>query len=242
MAASSRRFAGITLIALYVLLAGTFRGPVAPPAIFAADPAANPLEEAVRAYEAQDKKRVRGRPVILFLGDDVVRQWDLGSTIPDVAIEGRGLAKARLADLYQLAPRIAIPYNPKLIVVYAGDEDLAAGQTPEQVVEVFKDFVARIHSRLAQTRIMYISIAPSPGRARLLDAQRKTNELILDFRVKNRVLRLDYVDLASALVDSDGKLLPNLYEADGRTLSAAGYKKLADVLAPHLQALLGVSR
>ena len=74
-------------------------------------------------------------------------------------------------DSVHFADRIVLPYEPRLIVIYAGGNDINAGKTPEQVFADFKAFVAKVRAKLPETRIAYISIAGNPdalgaGRAR----------------------------------------------------------------------------
>ena len=52
-----------------------------------------------------------------------------------------------------------------MVVLYAGDNDLAAGKTPQQVIEDYKAFVARVRRDLPKAKIAFISIKPSPASA-----------------------------------------------------------------------------
>src|SRR5216683_6312091 len=62
---------------------------------------------------------------------------------------------------------LVIPYRPRLVMVYAGENDLAEGSTAEEVLRQFTAFVDGVHDVLPQTRIAFISIKPSPTRLRL---------------------------------------------------------------------------
>ena len=67
------------------------------------------------------------------------------------------------------------------MLVYAGDNDLAAGTPPREVFRRFLAFVDGVHRELPDTDIAYISIKPSPSRIDLMPQIRETNALIRDY-------------------------------------------------------------
>ncbi len=73
-----------------------------------------------------------------------------------------------MRDSTWYADRIVIPYAPRQVVLYAGDNDLNSGRTPGQVRDDVLASVARIRRDLPDARISYVSIKPSPSRAQLL--------------------------------------------------------------------------
>ena len=60
---------------------------------------------------------------------------------------------------------------------YAGDNDLAAGKTPEQVFEDFANSWPRCARACPKTPIIFISIKPSLARWKLIDQGREANTL-----------------------------------------------------------------
>jgi lysophospholipase L1-like esterase len=145
----------------------------------------------------------------------------------------RGFGGSHLADSVHFAPRIVLPYEPRTVVLYAGDNDLAAGKTPEQVAADFQAFTRVVHDRLPKTRIVYLSIKPSLARWSLLDKGKKANDLIAEQCKKDD--RLKFVDVGTALLGSDGKPRRELFRQDGLHLNDEGYAVWAKVVKPHLQ-------
>ena len=80
--------------------------------------------------------------------------------------------------LRQFADRIVTPYEPRVVVVFAGGNDIAAGKTPEQVFEDFKALTAKIHAKLPKTKIYYVSLFPTVARQKIDDKFRESNGLI----------------------------------------------------------------
>src|SRR5437016_5241110 len=110
------------------------------------------LEKAIQAFEAADKTNPAPQDAVLFIGSSSIRLWtNLAQSFPGHKVINRGFGGSHLSDSVAFVERIVIPYKPKLVLIYAGDNDIASGKTPEQVFEDFKRFVEKIHSRLPET-------------------------------------------------------------------------------------------
>ena len=64
----------------------------------------------------------------------------------------RGFGGSQLSDCVKNLNRLVIRYRPRTVLVYAGDNDLAAGITPEEVLRRFASFVEGVHRELPDTR------------------------------------------------------------------------------------------
>lgn len=126
-----------------------------------------------------------------------------------------------------------VRYKPRQVVVYAGDNDLAEGRTPQQVLQSYAAFVEGVHKSLPNTRIAYLSIKPSPSRAALLPAMREANALIAQYSARDE--RLDFIDVFSRMVDEAGKPRAELFGADALHLNERGYALWRSVIATHLR-------
>ncbi|MEI2724885.1 MAG: GDSL-type esterase/lipase family protein [Verrucomicrobiota bacterium] len=157
-----------TLLSLRgLLLAGWF---CASAATAAQDAATNPphhlqWEKTIRAFEAADITNPPPQNAILLIGSSSIRKWtNAPGQFPDHRLINRGFGGSHLSDSVAFIERIVIPYQPRLVLLYAGDNDIAAGKSPAQVFADFKEFVAKVQGRLPQTRIAFIAIKPSPSR------------------------------------------------------------------------------
>jgi lysophospholipase L1-like esterase len=167
------------------------------------------------------------------VGSSSIRLWKLGESFPGIEAINRGFGGSELADSVRYADRIVIAYRPKLVVLYAGDNDLAAGKTPERVAADFKQFVAKVHAALPKTRILYIGIKPSLSRWKLIDKIRDTNRRIKALAATDA--RLVFIDGEQSVLGPDGKPRPELFQPDGLHLNAAGYRVWAELVRPHLK-------
>lgn len=190
-------------------------------------------EAEIRQFEVQDKIHPPKPGSILFTGSSSIRMWQtLEADFPRHAVLGRGFGGSEMSDLVHFADRIVIPYAPRHILVYEGDNDLAAGKTPEQVLKDFQNFVARVRTQLPRVRIDYIAIKPSRARWHLLDKIKATNGAIARWSRTQR--RVGSIDIFTPMLSSSGELKADLFREDGLHLNAKGYALWTDIIRKRL--------
>jgi lysophospholipase L1-like esterase len=192
------------------------------------------------AFAAADLKRRPDSNGILFVGSSTIRLWrNLAEDFREQPVViNRGFGGSTLADCEHFARQLVLQYRPARVLIYAGDNDLAVGRSPAQVVETFARFTAAIRAELPQTRIAYISIKPSPSRAALLPAIRETNRLIANHL--RQLDNADYIDTHSAMLTPEGQPRPELFLPDMLHMNASGYALWQSVIAPYLAASAAV--
>jgi lysophospholipase L1-like esterase len=223
----------LTLILAAALIAS------APPA-FAQCPAApalaatrepRPFEDEIRQFIASDSVRRPAPGGVLFIGGSSIRLWpDLAADFPNANVVQRGFGGGELRNVILYAPQIVLPYCPSRIVVYAGENDVFAGRSPEEVLQDYKDFVKLVHRALPRTRIAFVAIKASRSRWNLADSMRKTNDLVRQYSATDP--RLAYIDTYSPLIGPDGTPRDDLYAADSLHLSPRGYAIWRQLLTP----------
>jgi lysophospholipase L1-like esterase len=197
----------------------------------AADPHAR-WEKEIAAFEAADLASPPPTNAVLFVGSSSIRLWESLADDFQVPVIRRGFGGSEMADSVHFADRIVLPYRPKQIVVYAGENDVAAGKAPERVVEDFEAFVRKVHRVLPETRVAYISMKPSPARWHLADKMRSANRQIAEFTRSDE--RLAFIDVFSPMLGPDGKPREELFVSDKLHLNRAGYALWTERVRPHL--------
>lgn len=190
-------------------------------------------EKSIAAFEAKDAEKTPPPNTVLFVGSSSIVRWNLVKAFPMTDYINRGFGGSQLADSVHFAPRIVTKYKPRTVVLYAGDNDLAGGKTPEQVASDFKDFIKVVHKDLPKTKIVYVSIKPSVKRWSLWDKVTKANKLIAEECAKND--RLVFLDVGPGMLGEDGKPKADLFVADGLHLSEKGYELWNSLIKPHLK-------
>ncbi|WP_083228955.1 SGNH/GDSL hydrolase family protein [Bordetella sp. H567] len=190
--------------------------------------------ESLAAFAAADQAHPPTPGGVLFVGSSSIRLWNGLETefqsLPVVV--KRGFGGSRMLDCTRHLHQLVEPYKPRLVLVYAGDNDLAEGRTPEQVLHAFTAFVDGVRATMPATRIAYISIKPSPSRAALMPAIRQTNELIHAYTLKTR--NTDFIDVYTPMLDAAGHPRPDLFRDDRLHLNPQGYALWKKVITAHL--------
>jgi lysophospholipase L1-like esterase len=193
-------------------------------ALVVAQPPADPFAKWEKEVAGIEKRLAANPPKpggVLFAGSSTIRLWDTKAAFPDLAPTNVGFGGSQIPDSTHFAGRLILPHKPATIVFYAGDNDIAAKRTPEQVRDDFRAFADTVHKTLPDTRILFLAIKPSVKRWNLYDVQTKANALVKAVCDADR--RLKYIDTVPLTVGADGKPDPALFREDGLHLSAKGY-------------------
>jgi len=194
---------------------------------------AHAFEKEIEAFESADRKQMPPADATLFLGSSSIRYWTtLAADFPEFPTINRGFGGSQIADSTFYADRIVFSYQPRRIVFYAGDNDLAAGKSPQRVREDFADFVQTVRSQLSKTPIYFISIKPSPLRWKIVDKIREANSLIAQDIAADPSLH--YIDVFTPMLGPDGKPRKELFRPDGLHMVRAGYELWISILKPVL--------
>lgn len=192
----------------------------------------NRWEKTIQGFEEQDRKLMPAKGGVLFVGSSSIRMWDLKACFPKLDALNRGFGGSEVSDAVHFADRIILKHEPRTVAIYAGDNDISRGKSPDQVREDFKELVAVIRAKLPKTRIVYIAIKPSIKRWKLIEQVRDANQMIVDMAKQDD--RVVFVDIDKPMIGEDGLPRKELFIADGLHLSEEGYKLWSDLVRPHL--------
>lgn len=188
-------------------------------------------EKEIAAYEASDRTNMPPKHAILFLGSSTIRKWTtLSKDFPGKQVINRGFGGSEIAESTEFADRIVFPYEPRIIVFYAGDNDLASGKSVDKVFGNFEAFLKKIHEHLPDTTVEYISIKPCPQRWKLKDKVIDLNDRIAAIKDD----KLVFINIYPMMLGEDGKPKADLFLRDGLHPSEKCYQMWAKIIAPHL--------
>ena len=196
----------------------------------------SPHASEINAYVEADKKAMPPQNAVLFIGSSSILLWDtLDQDFPEIPVINRGFGGSLVYESTLYADRIAIPYKPKMIVMFAGTNDLAyGGKSPEQVFEDYKKFVAKIHGSLPDVRLVYLAISPTKARWNQENKILQANHLIQDWTILNNspANKLTFINTHDSLLTIDGQPPVNLEREDGLHFNKAGYKVWSALMKP----------
>lgn len=188
-------------------------------------------EDDVRALE----RRLQASPMparpAAFYGSSTFTLWSTLAT--DLALPcalNLGFGGSTLEACAYFFGRLVLPVHPAALVVYAGDNDLGDGRTPENVVASFRALADQVARTLPAALFAFISIKPSPARFGIIDRIRRTNDLIE--REIGRRKTGHFISVFDAMIDN-GKPRPEMFLEDGLHLGPAGYRLWAGVLTAY---------
>lgn len=197
-------------------------------------------EETISKFEKRDKEQPPAPNGILFIGSSSIVRWDTEKYFPGYGVINRGFGGSQIVDSIHYADRVVIPYQPQLIVFYAGNNDIKAGKPPEEVAADFVKFKDVVHKALPETKMLYISIHPSVSRWSLDAEMRKANTLIQKQCGKDK--RLTFVSIYKEMLGKDGTPNKELLHDDMLHLSPKGYELWTKKITPYLDKAIKKSR
>jgi len=189
----------------------------------------------IRAFKIQDSIHPQLEEQIVFTGSSSIRLWKtINQDFPGYLIINRGFGGSSIPDVIQFIDQVVIRYHPRQVVLYCGENDLAADSavTGKTVFKRFKSLQKIIHGILPRCNIVFISLKPSPSRAYLWDKMADANRRIKKF-IKHKSY-LTYVDIVTPMLDAQGKPREELFIGDRLHMNEKGYAIWTQVLAPYL--------
>jgi lysophospholipase L1-like esterase len=171
---------------------------------------------------------------ILFIGSSSIRKWDdLERTFAKYVVMNRGIGGAEVNDITRYVSDLVIPYHPRQIVIYVGENDMVnASTTADSILLRTQRLFQAIRAALPEIPIVYISIKPSPVREKYLDKAVAANQLIRNYirSQKNMV----FTDIFHKMLNAEGKPRPELFISDRLHMNKQGYKIWQKAIKPLL--------
>lgn len=195
-------------------------------------PAPARFESEIAGFEKWDHQNAPPRDPILFVGSSTIRLWQTADSFPDLPVINRGFGGSQTSDVNHFADRIVFKYKPRVIVFYAGDNDIAAGKSPDSVFADIETFRKRMHDRLPTTRLIYLAIKPSPARWKLWPQMQSVNSRVKS--ISEKVDFVTYIDTAAPILGSDGQPQKDLFRDDSLHMNPKGYASWNEILRPVL--------
>ena len=90
-----------------------------------------------------------------------------------------------------------------------------------------------IREKLANEKIVYVSIKPSPSREKLMPKMEEANQLIKDFLKTEK--HTAFVDVYHLMLTADYKPIPEIFIEDSLHMNAKGYAIWQKAIEPFLK-------
>nr|WP_121273884.1 GDSL-type esterase/lipase family protein [Pedobacter schmidteae] len=179
----------------------------------------------------EKERLVTGRdPDLIFYGSSSIRLWhNLGDDFKESKVVNLGFGGSTLAACVWFFERIMMHYNPKALIVYAGDNDLGDGRHPEEIFIFFQQLMVKIANRFGDIPCYFVSLKPSISRWHKADQFRYTNNLI-----ESEIIKLSnnwtFIDVFKKMLDKSGCPEPAYFTHDQLHLSEKGYQLWGNII------------
>jgi lysophospholipase L1-like esterase len=213
----------ITLIVLTLLLTNSLQSQTKPR-----------YRNDIDSFLVHDQKAPPQKNAILLIGSSSFTKWkDVSEYFPGYSILNRGFGGSSLPDVIRYVDEILFPYQPKQVIIYCGENDIATDSVnAATVASRFEQLFKLIRAKLPQVPVGFISIKPSPSRWKHEPTILQANLLIKKFLSKQK--HTDYIDIHNDMLLPNGAVNPGLFIQDNLHMNAFGYviwsKKMLPVL------------
>lgn len=196
------------------------------------------FEQEIQTFEQADKQKMPPKGAVLFLGSSSIRLWPgLENDFAPLPVINRGFGGSTIPEVMYYASRIVWKYEPKVIVFYCGENDLAGQTAPAVVFQNFKKFIGETEKNLPNTTLVFISAKPSPQRWNLWRTFQQFNSMVEQFAGSRK--NMLYIDISPTLMGPDQQPDPSLFVEDKLHINSKGYEKWVAVLKPVVGKLVG---
>ncbi|MDN4164490.1 GDSL-type esterase/lipase family protein [Cytophagales bacterium LB-30] len=194
-----------------------------------------PWDKDWRLYQRQEQRSGIKKNGTLFLGSSTIKRWKyLESQFRNHNPTARGFRGITIANVDSYFFPWIYPYQPKRVILYLGDNDIATGLSPLEISRAYESLIQKFERYMPQTEVWVISVKPSPLRRRM-----SKGKVILDTNARLKQMaeshtKVRYIDLYSLMVNSRGVPDPKYFVRNGLYLSKEGYKLWQKTLSEKL--------
>jgi lysophospholipase L1-like esterase len=180
------------------------------------------FQSEIDRFKSDTTDYTQTKDLILFTGSSTIRMWStLKEDFPDMNVLNRGFGGSTMSELLYYADTLIIPYRPKVIFIYEGDNDLASGTPPGEILESAKKLVEKIRKHLPRTTICFFAAKPSLARWNLRESYLELNRMLNGLTREYK--RVFFLDTWNPMLTPDGNVMNDLFVADGLHMNRKGY-------------------
>jgi lysophospholipase L1-like esterase len=192
-----------------------------------------PFYNEIEAFKKADSLRMPQKSGILFVGSSSLRKWtDLEKIYQNYGAINRGFGGSTLANAIYYADDIIFPYQPRQVIIYSGENDIAEGASPEITFDRFKMLFELIRKKIPEVPISFISIKPSISREKMMPEMVYANELIKAYLSVQA--NTSFINVYPLMLKDNGKPMDDIFLDDNLHMNQKGYDIWIKAINPYL--------
>jgi lysophospholipase L1-like esterase len=188
----------------------------------------------IAKFVEQDKATPPPKNGLLIAGSSSARYWiTAAEDFKPYPVINRGFGGSKTTEVLATMDRIALPYHPRLVIYFAGTNDLAGGSKAEDVLENIRQYVERLRKENPKTGFVIMAGLKSPKRKPHWAEFDKFNDLLQKFCAAGK--NLYYVDHNKVMNKPNGEAIAAYYREEGDSAlhaNAAGYAEIVKLVRP----------
>ena len=184
----------------------------------------DPLRYKAEIEKFESASSVDSKNLTVFAGSSSIKLWkNLAESFPGKNVLNRGFGGSQMSDLIYYSDEVILRYKPVTVFIYEGDNDFGSGKSPEEVLNNARKLIGIIHTRLPDTKIVFIT--PKPSLKRWDDGYKDNyltyNDMLKKMDKEYRFVKV--VDVWNIMLDKNGMPAEGLFLQDCLHMTEAGY-------------------
>jgi lysophospholipase L1-like esterase len=167
---------------------------------------------------------------VILAGASLLDHWTSAySAFGSTTIINNAIPDSFFANWNSWYKKLITQYNPKVVVLCLGTDDIGAGPfiTGEQAAEKMQKLIEKIHKKCKKTKIFYVSLPLYPMNPTAWDATNTYNSLMKDYCSKKKFMT--YLNLTTPLL-AGSEPIEIYFKAPNTYLSPEGYNVVNSVV------------
>jgi lysophospholipase L1-like esterase len=194
----------------------------------------DPLIERLEGFAAKDKAAQPPKDAVEFTGSSMFEGWtEVAAQMAPAPAFNRAIGGSKTADILKYLDQIVIQYQPKVVVLYSGINDVSEGLTSDAATGNLQKIIEVINTKLPDTRIIYIAMLNAANRPESAGLISDANNRMKKYAGTNP--RMIYLDVSPELVDDKGATRREFLNEEGSHYNASAYEAMAKVVKPAVQ-------
>ncbi len=192
------------------------------------------FQEEIDVLKQLKIERIPDQKIILFTGSSSINMWDdIQDYFPGRVIINTGFGGSHMSDLLFYLDDIVIKYKPDQIFIYEGDNDIASGKKPSEILKDTRKVVHQLNKALPSVPIVLISPKPSLARWELKEDYEKLNQGFDKYASKRD--QIDFINVWPLMLNKEGQPIKELFIEDGLHMNRSGYEIWAAEIARYIR-------
>lgn len=188
----------------------------------------------IEAFARQAPGKAAADDDALFVGSSSIRLWNVARSFPEIDAVNRGFGGATTPDVLHYYRQVIAGCQPDSVIVYVGENDIAAGRNPDLVAADVLTLLGKIRADFPHARIAYLSMKHSPLREDLWAKMAMVNATVRAHAKTGG--GFDFLDVSKSLLAVDGTPDRQFYTMDGLHMNALGYARWTAIVDAYLDA------